>query len=143
ILGERYSHGHVFDFYRMLLKDPKNLHVLGDGSQKKSYLYIQDCLDAILLAIDKSNSKVNIFNLGTDEYCEINDSIKWITSHLRLAPKFSYSGGKRGWIGDNPFIFLDTTNIKKIGWKPKRSIQEGILNTLVWLQGNHWILEGR
>jgi len=143
ILGERYSHGHVFDFYRMLLKDPDNLHVLGDGKQRKSYLYIQDCLDAILLAIESSKSKVNIFNLGTDEYCEIHESIKWITGHLELTPKFSYSGGKRGWVGDNPFIFLDTSSIQKLGWRPKCSIREGVLNTLVWLQDNRWVLEGR
>ncbi|MGA9785011.1 MAG: NAD-dependent epimerase/dehydratase family protein, partial [Candidatus Sulfotelmatobacter sp.] len=75
ILGERYSHGHVFDFYQQLAEHPEHLHVLGNGHQRKSYLYVQDCLDAILTAIDRAPEKVNIFNLGTDEYCEVNDSI--------------------------------------------------------------------
>jgi UDP-glucose 4-epimerase len=84
ILGERYTHGHVFDFYKQLQTDPQNLRVLGDGKQRKSYLYIQDCIDAILLAVEKAADKVNIFNLGTDEYCEVNNSIGWICNTLKL-----------------------------------------------------------
>ena len=87
ILGERYSHGHVFDFYRQLSEHPEHLHVLGNGHQRKSYLYVQDCIDAILTALEKADGKVNIFNLGTDEYCEVNDSIGWICEHLGLHPK--------------------------------------------------------
>lgn len=79
ILGERYSHGHVFDFYKKLRDDSQNLLVLGNGKQRKSYLYVQDCLDAIFMAVEKSNNSVNIFNLGTDEYCEVDDSIRSTT----------------------------------------------------------------
>ena len=68
ILGERYTHGHVFDFYRKLADDPSRLHVLGNGRQRKSYLYVQDCIDAIFVALERATDKVNIFNLGTDEY---------------------------------------------------------------------------
>ena len=118
ILGERYSHGHVFDFYKKLLDDSQNLLVLGNGKQRKSYLYVQDCLDAILMAVEKSNNSVNIFNLGTDEYCEVDDSIRWITEYLRLKPNLTYTGGERGWIGDSPFIFLDCARIRSLGWKP-------------------------
>ena len=78
ILGERYTHGHIVDFYHQLVRNPQELHVLGDGSQRKSYLYVQDCIDAVLLALNKSHDKVNIFNLGTDEYCQVKDSIGWI-----------------------------------------------------------------
>lgn len=92
ILGERYSHGHVFDFYRQLSEHPAHLHVLGNGRQRKSYLYVQDCIDAILTALEKADGKVNLFNLGTDEYCEVNDSISWICEHLGLHPKLTYSG---------------------------------------------------
>ena len=143
ILGERYSHGHVFDFYKNLLKNPEELHVLGNGHQRKSYLYIQDCIDAILFAIEKSQEKVNIFNLGTDEYCEVNNSISWICDHLGLNPQRIYSGGERGWIGDNPLIFLDTAKIRRLGWQPKLTIQQGIIRTLEYLQANHWLLEQR
>lgn len=143
ILGERYSHGHVFDFYRKLLADPTQLPVLGDGTQRKSYLYIQDCIDAIFLAIEKANEKVNIFNLGTDEYCQVNDSIGWICEHLGITPERVYSGGNRGWIGDNPFIFLDCQRIRALGWQPKLTIREGIIQTLRYLQDNRWLLEQR
>jgi UDP-glucose 4-epimerase len=143
ILGERYSHGHVFDFYKSLRRNPDELRVLGDGHQKKSYLYVMDCIDAMLLAIEKAHDKVNIFNLGTDEYCEVNDSIAWITAHLKLKPKLSYTGGERGWVGDSPFIFLDCRKIRALGWTPKLSIREGVILTLDYLQANPWILERR
>ena len=141
ILGERYSHGLVFDFYQKLLQNPEELHILGDGHQRKSYLYVQDCIDAMLFAIEKAQEKVNIYNLGTDEYCEVNDSVGWICTHLGLDPQRSYSGGDRGWIGDSPFIFLDTTRIRNLGWEPKLTIQQGIIRTLEYLKNNQWLLE--
>jgi UDP-glucose 4-epimerase len=141
VLGERYSHGHVFDFYKSLQSNPNELRVLGDGHQRKSYLYVQDCLDAIMLAIEAGPDRVNIFNLGTDTFCEVNDSIGWIISQLNLNPKINYSGGKRGWIGDSPFIYLDCEKIRSLGWKPKLSIRDGILRTLEYLQDNAWVLD--
>jgi len=143
ILGERYSHGHVFDFYRQLLAHPGELHVLGNGLQRKSYLYVQDCIDAILLAIEKAPGRVNILNLGTNEYCQVNDSIGWICEHLKLKPAMDYSGGDRGWIGDNPFIFLDCSRIRALGWQPKLSIRQGIVRTLEYLEQNRFLLDPR
>jgi UDP-glucose 4-epimerase len=141
IVGERYSHGHVFDFYKRLRDDPTSLRVLGNGRQRKSYLYIQDCIDAILLTLERAQEKVNIFNLGTNEYCEVNDSIGWITQHLGVDPVRTYTGGERGWIGDSPFIFLATDKIRALGWAPKLTIREGIIKTLQYLQSNTWLLE--
>ena len=143
ILGERYTHGHVLDFYKQLLLNPNELKVLGNGEQRKSYLYVQDCLDAMFFAIDKFKHKVNIINLGTNEYCRVNDSISWICQHLGLKPKLVYAGGDRGWIGDNPFIFLDTTKINHAGFKPKLNIKESVIRTLEYLMQNKWILEKR
>lgn len=144
ILGERYSHGHVFDFYKSLRGNPGELRVLGDGRQRKSYLYVEDCIDAILTVVEKaSGGKVQVFNLGADEYCEVNDSIGWITAHLGLAPRLSFSGGDRGWIGDSPFIFLDTSRVRALGWKPTLTIREGIIRTLDYLRANPWLLERR
>jgi UDP-glucose 4-epimerase len=140
ILGERYTHGHVFDFYKQLIDHPDYLNVLGDGTQKKSYLYVQDCIDAIIhtLKLDTKN-KVNIYNLGTNEYVEVNDSVRFITNHLGLNPKINYSGGNKGWIGDNPLIFLDTKKIRNTGWNAKLTIEKGIISTLNWLQKNDWV----
>ncbi|MEZ5356524.1 MAG: NAD-dependent epimerase/dehydratase family protein [Bryobacteraceae bacterium] len=141
ILGERYSHGHVFDFYKQLRADPAKLRILGNGKQRKSYLYIQDCVDAILLALEKAEGKVNIFNLGTDEYCEVNDSVGWICERLGVAPERSYTGGDRGWIGDNPFIFLDCSRMRSLGWKPKLAIREAVVRTVDYLIANPGVLE--
>lgn len=143
ILGERYTHGHVFDFYKKLLADPTRLEVLGNGRQRKSYLHVGDCIDAILHAMQHSREKFNLFNLGTDEYCEVNDSIGWITARLGMTPELVYSGGERGWVGDSPFIFLDTRRVRTLGWQPKLSIREGIERTLTWLVENRWVLERR
>lgn len=119
ILGERYTHGHVFDFYRQLREHPEVLHVLGDGKQRKSYLYVQDCVAAMLISVAKCDGKVSVLNLGTDEYCEVNDSIGWICEELGLRPEVRYGGGDRGWVGDNPFIFLDCSAVRALGWRPK------------------------
>lgn len=141
ILGERYTHGHVFDFYKQLLEDPSKLHVLGNGKQRKSYLYVQDCIDAILFTMKHAHEKVNLFNLGTDEYCEVNNSIHWICEYLGISPKLSYAGGERGWIGDNPFIFLNCSKIRHLGWKPKFNIHEGVISTIQYLQKNSWLFK--
>ena len=143
ILGERYTHGHIFDFYRRLLDDPDHLHILGNGKQRKSYLYIHDCLNAMFKAVERAPSAVNVLNLGTDEYIEVNDSVDLITDHLGLTPERSYTGGERGWIGDSPFIFLDCKRMQGLGWSPKYSIRDGIRITLAWLQANHWVFEAR
>jgi UDP-glucose 4-epimerase len=145
ILGERYTHGHVFDFYRQLLDHPDRLRVLGDGSQRKSYLYVQDCLSAMLHVMGlstaaKAKHRVEVYNLGTDEYCQVRDSIGWICGQLGLKPKLEFGGGERGWIGDNPFIFLETKKIRALGWKPTLTIEQGIVRTLLWLQQNQWVL---
>jgi len=143
ILGERYTHGHVFDFYRKLMENPNELYVLGNGSQRKSYLYIQDCINAILTVIQKTQEKVNVYNLGTDEYCDVNQSIGWICEYLGLKPKLVYSGGDRGWIGDNPFIFLDCSKLKGLGWKAELSIEESVIKTVQYIEKNKWIFERR
>jgi UDP-glucose 4-epimerase len=143
ILGERYTHGHVFDFYRQLKSDATRLRVLGNGKQRKSYLYVQDCINAIELAVAKATEKVNILNLGVDAYCEVNDSIGWICDALNIHPRLEYAGGDRGWIGDNPFIFLDTRKIRSLGWMPEHSISEGVVKTVEFLKENEWVMEAR
>lgn len=143
ILGERYTHGHVFDFYKSLRHDPARLRVLGNGLQRKSYLDIQDCLDAIFLALDCATEPFTVLNLGTDEYCRVNDSIGWICEHLGLSPALDYTGGDRGWIGDNPFIFLDCARMRALGWRPKLTIREGIIRTLDYLRRHPHLLEAR
>jgi UDP-glucose 4-epimerase len=140
ILGERYTHGHVFDFYQSLRKDPTRLRVLGNGKQRKSYLYVGDCVEAMLLAMEKEPAGIEIYNLGTDEYCQVNDSIGWIAERLGITPSLEYTGGDRGWVGDNPFIFLDTAKIRALGWAPSLSIRDAVLRTLDYLRNNPSLL---
>jgi UDP-glucose 4-epimerase len=104
---------------------------------------VQDCIDAIFTAVSRAQGKVNIFNLGSEAYCEVNDSIGWITEHLGLSPQIEYTDGERGWIGDNPFIYLDTKRIRALGWLPKLTIRDGIVRTLDWLRANEWVFERR
>jgi UDP-glucose 4-epimerase len=148
ILGERYTHGHVYDFYQQLLEHPDRLRVLGDGKQRKSYLYVQDCLDAMLHVTRAHTARdakhhTQVYNLGTPEFVQVNDSIGHICATLSVNPKLEYTGGNRGWIGDNPFIFLDTKKIQATGWKPKLTIAQGIVQTLRWLEANRWVYEAR
>lgn len=143
ILGERYTHGHVFDFVKSLRSDPTALRVLGNGRQRKSYLYVHDCIDAILMAIDRPENRINIHNLGTEEYCEVTDSVAWITERLGVIPELHFTGGERGWVGDSPFIFLDTARIRTLGWRPKLTIRESVLRTVDFLQANPHLMEQR
>ncbi len=148
ILGERYTHGHIFDFYKQLLDHPDHLKVLGDGTQRKSYLYVQDCLSAMLHVMNaglalKTKHNVEVFNLGTPEYVQVKNSIGYICQHLGLQPRLEFTGGERGWVGDNPFIFLETKKVQATGWKTELTIQQGIIRTLQWLQQNQWVYETR
>jgi UDP-glucose 4-epimerase len=143
ILGERYTHGHILDFHQQLRDHPEHLDVLGDGKQRKSYLYVQDCVDAMLSAVQNAGAQLNIFNLGTDEWCSVNDSIGWISERLGCTPRLQYGGGERGWVGDSPFIFLNCARIRALGWRPKLSIREAVGRTVDYLRDNLWVCERR
>jgi UDP-glucose 4-epimerase len=143
ILGERYSHGHVFDFLKKLRRDPQRLEVLGDGTQRKSYLYVADCVAAMLLAVERAGEVLNVFNLGNDEYCSVKDSVAWITAELGLEPEVAYGGGSRGWTGDSPFVFLDCSRMQALGWRPTVTVREAVLATVRWLTANEWVLATR
>jgi UDP-glucose 4-epimerase len=145
ILGERYTHGHVFDFFDKLRSNSHSIQVLGNGRQRKSYLYVQDCVDAIVHAcgLPDVDDPVRILNLGTDEYCSVDDSLGWICAELGLEPRREYTGGERGWVGDSPFIFLDASRMRGLGWQPRVGIREAVLRTLRYLQANAWLFEHR
>jgi UDP-glucose 4-epimerase len=137
ILGERYTHGHVFDFYRALKRDPSKLRVLGDGRQEKSYLYVQDCVDGILMGLEATaEGTFDVFNLGTDETLIVDNSVARITARMGVQPTIEKAGGARGWAGDSPLIHLDCTKIRALGWKPQLSIGEAIDRTLDWFEAH-------
>jgi UDP-glucose 4-epimerase len=149
LLGPRYPHGHVFDFVRKLRVDPTRLDILGDGRQRKSYLHIEDCLDALLLICEEKRTAkytrrhFEVYHLGVPDYCSVEQSAGWISAELGLTPHLEYSGGERGWIGDNPFVFLDVSKAMATGWAPKHSIEQSVRGTARWLSKNSWIFDKR
>lgn len=143
ILGPRYSHGHVFDFVRKLLANPDQVHVLGDGQQQKSYLHVRDCVAAMMRAVEQQGQNVEIFNLGHDDVCTVDDSLSWISARLGVQPHRLYAGGERGWVGDSPRVQLDCSKIKALGWKPTHSIRESVEATVDDLLANRWLLDAR
>jgi len=138
ILGPRYTHGHVFDFVKQLLADPTKLFVLGDGTQTKSYLHVNDCVAALIQSLNWHNS-LGIFNLGTTEVVQVRESIALIVQALKCTPEIQYSGGNQGWIGDNPYILLATDQIRSTGWSTSATIVASIVDTVNWLIENRWV----
>lgn len=140
ILGERYTHGHLFDFYCALRRDPGRLRVQGDGRQRKSYLYVQDCIGAILTAAERHRSEPGafVYNIGSDETQTVDESVALIADHLSLSPEIEYAGGARGWVGDSPVIRLDIARIGALGWRPSLTIREATMCTLEWFDANEY-----
>lgn len=144
VLGERYTHGHVRDFYCALKRNPKRLRVVGDGHQDKSYLYVGDCVRATLAAVAAHESRpgeVGTYNVGNDETVTVNDSIAVICEQMGVSPELEYTGGPRGWPGDSPLIHLDCSRIRALGWKPTLSIRESIARTVEWLDSHPFAWE--
>jgi len=141
VLGKGYSHGHVIDFYSRLKKHPDHLDVLGDGTQRKSYMDVDDCVQGLWMAgdiLDRVDSGTyHVFNLGTEESWTVKYSVATIIMSLGLVPTVTYSGGIKGWPGDNPLILLDCRKIRMQGWSPKYTIKEGILRTLEYLDATN------
>lgn len=140
ILGERYTHGHIYDFYQQLKKTPTELNILGDGHQKKSYLHVKDCISAIALIAEMEFSGVEIYNLGRPDACEIRESVSWICDELDLEPSLNFGVDNKGWVGDNPLILLDIEKISRLGWRPRYSIEESVRSTVNFLSNNEWVL---
>jgi UDP-glucose 4-epimerase len=139
LLGPRYSHGHVIDFWHRLKRDPSRLAVLGNGKQKKSYLHVSDCVGAMFTAIARARDSINVLNLGHTEWLEVDESIAIITRQMGVSPRLDYAGGERGWVGDSPRILLDTQKIRALGWAPTRTIEESVIDTLRFLDANPFV----
>ncbi len=143
-IGERYTHGVIFDFVKKLRADPQVLEILGDGQQRKSYLEVSDGVNGIFHAIQYAAARKNVFNLGHDEFMNVSDLADIIVAELDLKNvRYHTTGGGRGWLGNSPFVHLDTSRIKALGWRPQISIEQGIRNTVEYLQTHPQVLEKR
>jgi UDP-glucose 4-epimerase len=143
-IGERYTHGVIFDFMKKLRDNPGELEVLGDGLQRKSYLDVTDGVAGIFCAIDRAPDRKNLFNLGHDEVMNVMDLAAIVIAEMGLSGvKLRTTGGDRGWAGDSPFVHLDTKRIKSLGWRPATSIAQGIRNSVQYLLANPNVLARR
>jgi UDP-glucose 4-epimerase len=140
-IGERYSHGVIFDFVKKLRGNDQVLEVLGDGKQRKSYLDVIDGVDGIFYAVEHAKEHKNVFNLGHDDFMNVLTLADIIVDELGLkSVRYLTTGGERGWLGDSPFVHLDTTKLKALGWRPQVSIEQGIRNTVRYLEANPQLL---
>jgi UDP-glucose 4-epimerase len=144
IVGPRSRHGVIFDFVEKLRRSPGQLEILGDGTQRKSYLHVKDCIDAILLGLDKSSAQVEVFNVGSEDQADVKTVAQIVIGEMGLeGVKLAFTGGVeggRGWKGDVKNMLLDISKLKALGWKPKldskqavrkaaRSLIRDVLNT--------------
>ena len=133
VLGERCRRGAIWDFEHKLMENPKELEILGDGKQIKDYLSVKDCVDGVMLGYEKSSSSVNIFNLGLKERTSVDEVADIVIEVMGLqGVKRKYTGGPRGWKGDNPVVQLSSERIRRLGWRPKTSPREAIRTTAEW-----------
>lgn len=143
MLGTRYTHGHVFDFFVRLTENPRHLAILGNGWQRKSYLHVDDAISAVLLAFEMARGGVNIFNVGHDETLTVRDSADVICACLGLAPQRDYGTADRGWVGDSPVIALDCGKLHRLGWTPRMNPREAVAATVAFLRENPAIVDHR
>ena len=133
-IGVGYSHGVIYDFVKKLLSNPKELLILGDGKQRKSYLSVEDGVNGVILLNELNQKKSSVFNLGHNEIIDVINLANIICKRMNLNDvKYIYSGGKRGWTGDSPLVHLDISKAKEYGWFPKISIENAICDTVDFL----------
>jgi UDP-glucose 4-epimerase len=133
VLGERCRRGAIWDFEHKLVNNPTELEILGNGKQRKDYLYVKDCVDGIMLGYEKSSSCVNTFNLGLEEQTTVDELANLVIQEMGLSNvRKKYTGGERGWIGDNPVVYLSIEKMKRLGWKPLMKPADVIRLTARW-----------
>jgi len=143
-IGPRYSHGVVFDFMSKLRDNPRELEVLGDGTQRKSYLDVRDGVSGVFLALERAPAAKNVFNLGHDDFLNVLDVAQIVIDELGLRDvRLRMTGGVRGWLGDSPFVHLDTTRMKALGWQPRIPIPDSIRATVRYLVEHPEIFHAR
>ncbi|MEM0358665.1 MAG: NAD-dependent epimerase/dehydratase family protein [Candidatus Hadarchaeales archaeon] len=135
IVGPRQTHGVIVDFIEKLRKNPEELEILGDGNQNKSYLWVEDCVEAMLLAVERSTENPAIFNLGNTDRTTVRRVAEIVCEEMGLQPRFRFTGGRRGWVGDVPEMLLDITKICSLGWRPRYSSEEAVKRTVRVLLG--------
>jgi len=133
VVGPRQTHGVGYDFVRRLKADPTRLRILGDGTQKKSYIHVEDILAAIRLVDERATDSYAMFNVATDDYITVAEIADLAVKVSGLAPgktRYEFTGGDRGWKGDVPVVRFDCSKIKALGWKAQRSSAEAVSDAM-------------
>ncbi len=125
VIGRRSTHGVIYDFIMKLRANPEELEILGNGEQNKSYIYIDDCIDAMFFGL-KADGKVNVFNIGTEDQIKVRRIAEIVCEEMKLSPTFRFTGGDRGWKGDVPVMLLSIERLKKLGWRPRFGSEEAV-----------------
>lgn len=126
VVGERFTHGVIYDFMDRLQNNSHVLTVLGNGEQNKPYLYVKDLVDGILFVIENSNDQYNVFNLGTSTRTKVKEIANMVIEEMELNTRIEYTGGERGWIGDVPEFNYDLSKITKLGWRPTYNSNDSV-----------------
>ncbi len=136
VVGKRVTHGVIFDFIAKLRQNPKELEVLGDGTQEKPYLFVEDCVDGILFGFEHSNGQINIFNLGCSSSTSVDTLAKVLIEEMGLQNvELHYTGGNRGWPGDVPQVRFDVERMERLGWRAKYSSDEAVRKAIRQILG--------
>jgi UDP-glucose 4-epimerase len=133
VVGGRQTHGVGFDFVRRLLEDPTRLRILGDGTQSKSYIHVEDVMDAVLLALDETTAPFRTYNVATGDYITVREIADLAVDVVGIPPgttTYQYTGGNRGWKGDVPVVRLDTGRIRALGWSNRLSSREALRSSM-------------
>ncbi len=127
VIGKRSTHGVIYDFINKLRNNPKELEILGDGTQTKSYIYVSDCIEAMHAGLQAAGkSRVHIFNIGTTDMTSVTRIAELVCEAMHASPEFKFTGGKRGWIGDVPVMLLDASKLNTLGWEQEYTSEEAV-----------------
>lgn len=142
-IGERYTHGIVYDLTKKILANPLKLEIFSDGTPKKSFIYVLDGIEAIMTVLRKAKDLVNIYNIATNRIITVDQIVNLILEILNSKLAKKYQGGDRGWIGDDKYIHLDCTKLKALGWRPKVDVKEAFQLTINYLLSHPELLKDR
>jgi len=131
VVGPRQTHGVAYDFIRRLIRDPGRLDIKGDGQQSKSYIHVDDVLDALLFLHDRGWNGFDFFNVATEDYVTVQQIADLVAGRLGLSSvKYTYTGGRRGWKGDVPVVRFDTSKLRRLGWCNQRTSVEALVHSI-------------
>jgi len=126
IVGPHQRGNVVPDFVEKLRDDPETLTILGDGRQEKSYLHVEDCVDAIVHVVEQADARLNTYNLGSRTTTSVNRIADIVSEEMGLDPAYEYTGGDRGWTGDVPKMRLSVEKLAALGWEPPSSSDDAV-----------------